>query len=434
MPHKSLGRSLAKVDRGIAVEVGGRIKAARLAAGLTQARLAEGRYTKAYISALENGLSKPSLAALTFLAGRLDLPVTHFLESTTPAWSRLEADLRLASGDWLAAADAYRDLLEVETHSIRRAELERGLAEALCRLEQPEEALRLASSAAAAFDAIGARADAAAARYWMGLAFYQLDDETEARSILRSLLDQVRSGLSVEPDWEVRLLIALAGADNRGGEQSRALGYLEEARSLVANVDDRRRGAFLNALAVSYRERGDLEAAIRMANQAMARYRDALLDREVALLENELALNYMGMGSLDRASSHAAEAEAGMRSLGDERGRAHVVETQAQIALAGNDPTAAEALALEALALATNTGNHKAAVSAALTLARIARATDQPELAAERMEAAAALAREHARPQQLRDVLTEWSEILAELGDDKGAYRLSREALQLGRP
>jgi DNA/RNA-binding domain of Phe-tRNA-synthetase-like protein len=50
------------------------------------------------------------------------------------------------------------------------------------------------------------------------------------------------------------------------------------------------------------------------------------------------------------------------------------------------------------------------------------------------MEAAAALAREHARPQQLRDVLTEWSEILAELGDDKGAYRLSREALQLGRP
>ena len=49
------------------------------------------------------------------------------------------------------------------------------------------------------------------------------------------------------------------------------------------------------------------------------------------------------------------------------------------------------------------------------------------------MESAATLAREHARPQQLRDILTEWSDVLSELGDDKGAYRLSREALQLGR-
>ncbi len=145
VPHKSLGRSLARLDRGIAVEVGARIKVARLAAGLTQARLADGRYTKAYISALENGLSKPSLAALTFIARRLSLPVTHFLEGATPAWSRLEADLRLASGDWSVAADAYRELLESESHPTRRAELERGLAEALYRLDQHAESLRVAS-------------------------------------------------------------------------------------------------------------------------------------------------------------------------------------------------------------------------------------------------------------------------------------------------
>ncbi len=322
MPHKSLGRSLAKLDRGIAVEVGARIKVARLAAGLTQARLADGRYTKAYISALENGLSKPSLAALTFIAGRLSLPVTHFLEAATPAWSRLEADLRLASGDWAVAADAYRELLEDESHPTRRAELERGLAEALYRLDQHAESLRVASSAAAAFDAVGAAADAAVARYWMAGAFIMLDNETEARSILRGLLDQVRAGMKGEPDWEVRILIALANADGRGGEEGRALGYLEEARALVADVDDRRRAMFLNALAVSYRERGDLEAAIRTANQAIARYRELFLDREIALLENELALNYMGLGSLERARSHAAAADERMRAIGDERGRA----------------------------------------------------------------------------------------------------------------
>jgi transcriptional regulator with XRE-family HTH domain len=433
MPHKSLGRSLAKLDRGIAVEVGTRIKAARLAAGLTQARLAEGRYTKAYISALENGLSKPSLAALTFIATRLSLPVTHFLEEATPAWSRLEADLRLASGDWAVAADAYRDLLAGATHATRRAELERGLAEALYRMDQFQEALRVASSSAAAFDAIGAAADAAAARYWMAGAFIMLDNETEARSILRGLLDQLRAGLKVEPDWEVRILIALANADGRGGEEARALGYLEEARALVGKVDDRRRAVFLNSLAVSYRERGDLEAAVRLANQAMARYRELFLEGEVALLENELALNYMGMGSFERARSYATAADERMDAIGDHRNRAHVVETRSQIALAEGDLAGAEAIASEALELATREQNHKAAVSATLTLARIARKAGDPKIAAERMEAAATLAREHARPQQLRDVLTEWSDVLSELGDDKGAYRLSREALHLGR-
>jgi len=316
---------------------------------------------------------------------------------------------------------------------VRRAEMERGLAEALLRLDQPKEALRLASSAAVAFDAVGAAADAAAARYWMAGAFITLDNEIEARSILRGLLDQVRGGLNVEPDWEVRILIALANADGRGGEESRALGYLEEARALVANVDDRRRAVFLSSLAQSYRERGDLEAAVRLANQAMARYRELFLEREVALLENELALNYMGLGSFERARTYAAGAEARMRAIGEERGRAHVVETRAQIALAEGDLAGAEAIASEALDLASREDNHKAAVSASLTLARIARKAADNKLAAQRMEAAAALAREHARPQQLRDVLTEWSELMSELGDDAAAYRLSREALRLGR-
>ena len=433
MPSRTKGRSLAVLDRGIAVEVGARIKAARTSAGLTQSRLAEGRYTKAYISALEHGLAKPSLAALTFIAGRLGLPVTHFLEEQSPGWSRLEADLQLASGDWQAAADAYRGLLEAETHTVRRAEVQRGLAEALCRMEQPDDALALASASAAAFDAAGSPADAAMARYWLALAFYQRDNEAEATSILRSLLDQVRAGLKVEPDWEARLLISLGSVGGRSGEEARALGYLEEASALVASLDDRRRGAFLSALAISYRERGDLEAAIRTANQALARYRETMLDREAALMENELALTYMGLGSLDRARAHITTSEALMRSIGDERGRAHIVESRAQIALAAGDLADAEALAADALELANRTDNHKAAISASLTLARISRKAGDRATAAERMEAAAALAREHARPQQLRDVLTEWSDVVAELGDDKAAFRISREALGLAR-
>ncbi|HLX35632.1 MAG TPA: helix-turn-helix domain-containing protein [Candidatus Limnocylindrales bacterium] len=437
MPHKSLGRRLAVLDRGIAESVGARIRTARLAAGLTQSKLAEGRYTKAYISALENGLSKPSLAALNFIAGRLSLPVTHFLGDPEglagPTWSRVEADLRLAAGDWQAASDAYRSLLEVESQPVRRAELETGLAEALCRLDQVDEAIRVASSAAAAFDSAGEAAQAAMARYWLAAAFYQREDEAEAASIFRGVLERIRAGVSVEPDFEARVLMALSAAVSRGGDDAQAAGYLEEARALIDTVSDRRRAVFLTGLAYTYRERGDFEAAMRLANQALARYRETFLDREVALLENDLALTYSGMGLFDRARDHAATGEAQMRAIGDERGRAHIVETRAQIELAAGDLRAAEEIGNEALDLANAQGNRKAAISAALTLAEIARRGGDLSRASVRMEAAAALAREHGRPQQLRDVLTEWSEILAELGDDKGAYRLSREALALGK-
>jgi tetratricopeptide (TPR) repeat protein len=250
---------------------------------------------------------------------------------------------------------------------------------------------------------------------------------------MRSLLEQVRAGLKVEPDFEARLLIALGSFGGRSGDETRALGYLEEASALVGALDDRRRGAYLSALAISYRERGDLEAAIRTANQALARYRESMLDREAAAMENELALTYMGLGSLDRARTHIATSEALLRALGDERNLAHSVETRAQIELAGGDLAAAERVAQEALELANDHDNHKAAISASLTLARISRRAGDLAKAAERMEAAAELARAHARPQQLRDVLTEWSDVMAELGDDRAAFRISREALEQAR-
>jgi transcriptional regulator with XRE-family HTH domain len=434
MPHKSLGRSLAKLDIGIAQQVGTRIRAARLSAGMTQAKLAEGRYTKAYVSALENGLAKPSLAALTFLASRLNLPVTHFLAQDEPTWSRLEADLRLASGDWQAAADAYTQLLDEERNPTRRAEIQRGLAEAFCRLERPDEALRLASAAAAAFDAVDRPGDAAAARYWLGYAFYLQEHDEEARSIFRASLELIRAGLEMQPDWEARLLIALATIDGRSGDPARALAYLEEARAVVEGLDDRRRATFLSSLAIGYRERGDFEAALGAAGQAIARFHALESDGEVGTLENELALVHLAMGTLDRASTHADRAEAVRRRLGDEKGRAHILETKAQIALAAGDAEGATRIASEAQALAETTGNRKAWISAAVTRAKAARSVGDNAEAAALLEAAASRAREHERPAQLRQVLAEWAEVLADLGDDKGAYRLSREALQLGRP
>jgi len=85
-------------DQPLARSIGGRIREARLKAGLTQQQLAGERYTKAYVSALENGVSKPSMAALNYLSGRLGVTSAALMAGDADRWSRLEADVLLASG------------------------------------------------------------------------------------------------------------------------------------------------------------------------------------------------------------------------------------------------------------------------------------------------------------------------------------------------
>ncbi len=162
------------------------------------------------------------MAALNFLGQRLGIPATRLLDADELRWTRVDADLRLASGDWQADADA--------------------------------------------------------------------------------------------------------GA----GEHAQALTCLDEAHSLVGGLDDHRRALFLMSLAKSY------------------------------------------------------------RAIGDDRLRAHVMETRASRRM-GRTAEAAAAL-----------------------------------------QTAAETARTYERVSQLRDILTEWADLLAETGDHAGAYELSREALQLG--
>src|SRR5438132_6503257 len=73
-------------DSALATRIGGRLKEARLRAKLTQQQLAGERYTKAYVSALENGLVRPSMAALNFFAGQLGTSPSRLIGDETPAW------------------------------------------------------------------------------------------------------------------------------------------------------------------------------------------------------------------------------------------------------------------------------------------------------------------------------------------------------------
>ncbi len=416
-------------DQPRADSVGVRLREARLRAGLTQRELAGGRYSTGYISALETGASRPSTAALSYLADRLKVAPSSLLEDEGDGWTRLEADVLLAHGRWQEALDIYDHHLMAPSQPAGRAELLRGRAEALARLDRGREAAAAGSEAAGIFDQLGRDADAALARYWVIHGEYIQEHTAEARALLQGLLARVRAGLRIEPDFHLRLVIALAGVEGRDGEYERALGYLSEVRGLAETLDDRRRASYLFDLAHTYRETGDYEAAIRTGAAALALFSAMGRDLDTAALENDLALSFLQLGNLSRARDLVASARARFEALGDNRWLAHVAETEAQVALAGPSLDDAATLAEGAIAAAEACANEKALISALITRARVAFRRGDIASADRDHERAAELARASGSRGRFREVVRSWSEMLAASGDHRRAYELMREAM-----
>jgi tetratricopeptide (TPR) repeat protein len=429
MPRTTLPTQTTQHDSALAHQIGARIRDARKRSGMTQQQLAGERYTKAYVSALETGIARPSMVALSYLAERLSLPASHFLDEQNPTWSRLAVDMTLAAGEWEAAADGYASLLDLPLDELGRAEVLRGRAEALARLDRGKDAVTVAAEAARIFGSLGRISDEALARYWLAYGLYLSDQEADAQSLLSSLLERVRAGLKVEPDFEMRLLMALAAVASRGGDYARSLTFLETARGLAEDLDDRRRAMFLFNLAISYQETGDLEAAIRTGTQGLALLRSAGTVFESAQIENTLALAYLSSGNIERAAELADEARAAFEAAGDDRFLSAVLDTDAQVALAQGRLADATATARRAIEMARATGNRGVELTAMLTEARALRADGDLATAESGYEGAATLARAGHSAGRTREVLREWAELRAERGDHRGAYELTTEAL-----
>ena len=428
MPRVSATRP--KVDDSpLARQMGERLRKARLAAGLTQTQLAEPLYTKAYISALENGLSRPSMVALRHFATRLGIQASQLINDEPTAWARLEADLLLACGRWDEAIAAYRDLLESSPASGRRAEILRGMCEAMVRKGQVGDSIAYATEAAQLFRAGHREADAALAEYWVSAAHYLRENTTEAKAILHAILGRLRAGLKVEPDFQARILMALSSNESLEGNHSAALAYLEEVRGLDADLDDRRRASYLFDLAYSYRETGDFEAAVRAGIASLELFRRAEAERETGALENDLSMSYLALGNSARATDFAASARARFERLGDRWSLASVLDSQARIALARGAADEAVSCAEEALQTARATDNIKASVDALLTLARARRTLGDNAGGLAANEQAAELARAAGSPSLVHKALRDLADALAAAGDHERAYALMREAL-----
>ncbi|MBQ7801037.1 MAG: helix-turn-helix domain-containing protein [Oscillospiraceae bacterium] len=123
------------------MELGEKLKAARLAAGLSQRQLCGDVITRNMLSQIENGSARPSMDTLRYLAGQLGKPVSFFLEEAAvspPHQAATEAARRAyLAGEYEAALRA------LETCGVPE-----GTFEQECRLLTALACLSLAEEAA----------------------------------------------------------------------------------------------------------------------------------------------------------------------------------------------------------------------------------------------------------------------------------------------
>ena len=98
------------------MELGEKLRQARIEAGMSQRQLCGGEITRNMLSLIENGAAKPSMKTLQYLASRLGKSVSYFLEETavvSPNQETMESARRLYdAADFAAAAlvlEGYRE-------------------------------------------------------------------------------------------------------------------------------------------------------------------------------------------------------------------------------------------------------------------------------------------------------------------------------------
>lgn len=120
------------------MELGARLRQARLEAGLSQRQLCGDEITRNMLSQIENGSAKPSMATLRYLSSRLGKPMGYFLEeqAVTSPNQQVMADARNAGAEM--ALQKLKDYQAPDPVFDR----ERWLLEALACMELAEQVLQ----------------------------------------------------------------------------------------------------------------------------------------------------------------------------------------------------------------------------------------------------------------------------------------------------
>ena len=373
-------------------ELGRRLRAVRLAKGMTQADVAGGAMSVAYLSRMETGQRRPTARVLVEIAHRLDTPVEELLGETMPREMdeiRLTldyAELSLESGESHEALTHVCQALERLESSPAAALNERARflnARAHEALGRTDEALDELESM------VGGGGVSGLMRVKAGIALSRVYRESGdlGRAIEtgeRILAELAESGLD-SCDEAVQLAVTIAAAYFERGDSGHAVRICRAAiaKAEALGSPTARASAYWNASAMQAR-RGDILNAAPLAERALALLSEGQDTRNLARLRGELghlqlaldppdveqAQQNLQKAAEDLAWSSAAPADRAWTQLGLARARflagdlagSRGLTVQVREISDGNAPLAeAEARALEGQTYAAEDNMAKAA-------------------------------------------------------------------------
>ena len=279
-------------------ELGARIKAARLAAGMTQTQLGAPEVTVSYVSRIESGRRRPDPRVLDAFAGRLGVPVEALLAGPPVAdeqESRLSVDfvaLALELGDAADALSQAERLLadrDVPATFAERLQLLRGRAlEMLGRLDEAVQAYEelLAAYPAGEF-ALGCGIA-------LSRCYREWGDLGRAISVGEKLLATVADRGLAGGDEAIQLTVTVAAAYHERGDVGHAVRLCRQAIAVAEESGSprSRAAAYWNASMMEL-QAGEVNGAVALASKALALlggYADA---RNLARLRSQLGIMQM---------------------------------------------------------------------------------------------------------------------------------------------
>ncbi len=341
--------------------MGERVRKLRIARGLTQTELANGRFTKEYMSQIERGRVRPTTDTLGWLADRLGVGQAYLEtgvsseESERAAARIVRAEAALKSSDYeeaLACLEGLSDSLEGPHPEL---ELRALFAESSARTHLGELDATLALLARAQELASGPAftdLDRARVFFHLGRCRYKLASISTAAALFTEALELIRrSGLADD-----RLVASALRWRSRCYRRQRdwlaAREDVERALELSEGLDDRRAMAhsYFQASIIAERN-GQWILARSHAERAKALYEEHDDRLNMGRLLNNLGGLQFLLGKPDEAVGLLKEAFTVAIEVGSDVDAAQAVSSLAQVHLRTGDVAKAEEHARHALKL-----------------------------------------------------------------------------------
>lgn len=277
-------------------EIGDRIRALRVAAGLSQTALAAGDFSPSYVSLIESGRREPTVSALTVLAARLETTTEYLRQGESgpsEAKARLEIDyakLALASGEAGEARDRMLALDLSAVASVVHTDILMTLARAYEGLGDLEASIGVLEPLLTRVRKRGHHLDAATITTDLVISYLQAGDLHRSVELGEQVITELEAAALAGTDEHLRLGSTILWAYVERGDvlfaTHRAAQLIEQADALGS---PRGRGSVYWNAAIVAEERRDYALAQRYTARALALIGESGSSRDIARLRMHYA-------------------------------------------------------------------------------------------------------------------------------------------------